>query len=47
MKVAAIICEYNPMHLSHVYHIEKTREILGKDTGIVCIMSGDFVQRGE
>ena len=46
MKVAAIICEYNPMHLSHVYHIEKTREILGKDTGIVCIIRRRFCPAG-
>lgn len=47
MNIAGIVCEYNPMHKSHVYHIEKTREILGEDSGIVCVMSGNFVQRGD
>ncbi len=43
--IAGIICEYNPMHNAHVYHIEKTREN-GHDF-VVCVMSGNFVQRGE
>ena len=47
MSVAGIVCEYNPFHLGHKYHIEKTRELLGGDTGIVCVMSGNFVQRGD
>ncbi|MCL2366736.1 MAG: nucleotidyltransferase family protein [Oscillospiraceae bacterium] len=47
MLVAGIICEYNPFHLGHAGHIAKTRNALGSDTAIVCIMSGNFVQRGE
>ncbi len=47
MKIAAIICEYNPFHNGHKYQIDKTREILGEDTLIVAIMSGNFTQRGE
>ena len=47
MKVAAIITEYNPFHNGHEYQIKKTREILGKDTAIIAIMSGNFTQRGE
>ena len=46
MNIAGIICEYNPMHNGHVRHISATREILG-DCGIVCVMSGNFVQRGD
>lgn len=46
MKLAAIVCEYNPFHLGHEYHIEKTKELTGCD-GIVAVMSGNFVQRGE
>lgn len=41
-----IVCEYNPFHFGHKYHIEKTRELTGCDN-IVCIMSGSVVQRGE
>ncbi len=45
MKIAGIVCEYNPMHNGHIYHIEKTKE--AGATHIVCVMSGNFVQRGE
>ena len=47
MKVAGIICEYNPIHNGHVWHIEKTRQWLGPNSAIVCLMSGNFVQRGD
>lgn len=47
MKLAGIICEYNPFHLGHMTHIEHTRALAGGDVGIVCAMSGNFVQRGE
>lgn len=42
---AGIVCEYNPFHKGHLYHIRKTKEA-GADF-IVCVMSGNFVQRGE
>ena len=47
MNIAGIVCEYNHMHSGHVRHIAATREILGGDCGIVCVMSGNFVQRGD
>lgn len=47
MRTAGIICEYNPFHFGHRYQIQKTREALGEDTAIVCMMSGNYVQRGE
>lgn len=46
MKICGIICEYNPFHNGHAYHIRKAKEFSGADH-IVCIMSGNFVQRGE
>lgn len=46
MKLAAIVCEYNPFHKGHQYHIEETKRKTGCD-GIVAVMSGNFVQRGE
>lgn len=46
MNVAAVICEYNPFHSGHAYHLEETRRLCGADY-IICVMSGDFVQRGE
>ena len=46
MKLAAIVCEYNPFHKGHQYHIEETKRKTGCD-GVVAVMSGNFVQRGE
>ena len=43
--IAGIVAEYNPFHNGHLYHIRKVREA-GADF-IVCVMSGNFVQRGE
>ena len=40
-----IICEYNPFHNGHAYQIKYAKETLGLD--VVCVMSGNFVQRGE
>lgn len=45
MKIAGIICEYNPFHNGHLYHINMTKEALKADA-VVALMSGNFVQRG-
>lgn len=47
MSVVGIVAEYNPFHLGHQFHIRRTLEQLGEDSTVVCVMSGDFVQRGE
>ena len=47
MKVAAIISEYNPFHNGHEYQIKKLRQMLGDDTAVIAIMSGNYTQRGE
>lgn len=46
IKICGIICEYNPLHKGHIYQIEEARRLTEADY-IVCIMSGNFVQRGE
>ncbi len=46
MSVVGIICEYNPFHEGHRYHIQKAKELTGADT-VAVVMNGDFVQRGE
>ena len=46
MKICAIICEFNPFHNGHVEIIERARELSGCDY-IVCVMSGQFTQRGD
>lgn len=44
-KIAGIICEYNPLHNGHLYHIQETRKH-GADA-IIAVMSDHFVQRGD
>ena len=46
MHVIGIICEYNPFHNGHIYHLEKIREMF-KDSPIILVMSGNFTQRGD
>lgn len=45
MKISGIICEYNPLHNGHLYHLGQIRAS-GADA-IVAVMSGNFVQRGD
>ncbi len=45
-KVLGIIAEYNPFHNGHALHIAKSKEETGAEYTI-CIMSGNFVQRGN
>ena len=47
MRVAGIIAEYNPLHRGHVHLMEEARRRLGPETALVCVMSGNFVQRGD
>jgi predicted nucleotidyltransferase len=46
MTVIGIIAEYNPLHNGHLYHIETARELADAD-GVICVMGGNFLQRGE
>lgn len=46
MKIIGVICEYNPFHLGHKKQFDLIRKEFGEDTAIVCLMSGNFVQRG-
>lgn len=45
MKITGIICEYNPLHLGHKKQIDHIRN-QDPNGAIVCLMSGNFVQRG-
>lgn len=45
-KVLGIICEYNPFHNGHLYHLEQSKKITGSNY-VVAIMSGNFTQRGN
>lgn len=46
MTTIGIICEYNPFHNGHIYHIKKIKEMY-KDSIIILVMSGNFTQRGD
>ena len=46
MKSIGIICEYNPFHNGHLYHLNKIKEMF-KGYTIILVMSGHFMQRGE
>lgn len=43
--ITGIITEYNPFHKGHKYHLERAKSDTNAD-GIVCVMSGNFMQRG-
>lgn len=42
--ITGIICEFNPFHAGHKYLIDSVKK---ENDGVVCVMSGNFVQRGE
>ncbi len=46
MDITGIICEYNPLHLGHKKQLSLLKSQF-PDRGIVCLMSGNFVQRGK
>jgi len=46
MDIIGIICEYNPFHHGHAYHIEKVKEIYPNSL-IILVLNGYFLQRGE
>ncbi len=46
MKICAVICEYNPFHNGHLHQLAE----IGKQSDhgkLLCVMSGNFTQRGE
>ena len=45
MSVFGVVCEYNPFHNGHKYLLDAAHR-LGADA-LVCVMSGNSVQRGE
>ena len=44
MKIGAVIAEFNPFHTGHGYLVSQIRK---ECDGVIAIMSGNFVQRGE
>ena len=45
MKTIGVVAEFNPFHEGHRFLFDKAKDISGGDR-IVCVMSGDFIQRG-
>ena len=45
MNITGIICEYNPFHLGHKKQLDALKSAF-PEGGIVCLMSGNYVQRG-
>ncbi len=46
MRVAGVVCEFNPFHAGHAYLLARMRETVGDGGIVLCAMSGRFVQRG-
>lgn len=46
MDIIGIICEYNPFHNGHAYHIKRIKEIYPNSL-IILVLNGYFLQRGE
>jgi len=45
LEAIGVICEYNPLHMGHKKQLDAIRAAY-PDCGIVCLMSGNYVQRG-
>ena len=45
-NVLGIICEYNPFHNGHLYHLNEAKKLTNSDYS-VAVISGNFSQRGD
>ena len=45
MQISSVVAEFNPFHNGHEHLINTVKT--NKDTLVVAVMSGNFVQRGE
>lgn len=46
MFICGIISEYDPFHSGHAHQISAVRQALGEDCAVICVMSGNWTQRG-
>ena len=46
MKAVGIICEYNPFHNGHLYHLKKVKEMYPNHL-IILVLNGYFLERGD
>lgn len=47
MYICGIIAEYDPFHTGHKLQFDAVRSALGDDCAIICVMSGNWTQRGS
>ncbi len=47
MHTFGIVAEYNPFHSGHQFHMNEIKKQYGNESKIICIMSGNWVQRGD
>ncbi len=45
-NILGIIAEYNPFHNGHKYHLLESKKLCNADY-VICVMSGNFTQRGD
>ncbi len=45
--ILGTVCEFNPLHRGHAHLLAESRRAAGEESVFVCVMSGDYVQRGE
>ena len=45
MEIIGIICEYNPLHNGHLYHLQKIKERYG-DAWLILVLNG-YILEGE
>lgn len=46
MSSVGIICEYNPFHNGHLFHLNEVKRLFPGHT-IILVMSGNFTERGD
>ncbi|MCC8356406.1 MAG: nucleotidyltransferase family protein, partial [Oscillospiraceae bacterium] len=46
MNVIGVVGEFNPFHYGHYEHLQESRKLIDYEAPVVCVMSGDFIQRG-
>lgn len=46
MDIIGVIAEYNPFHNGHLYHLNQIKAMYPNSV-IICVLSGNFMQRGE
>ncbi len=46
MERIGLICEYNPFHNGHIYHIQKIKDLYPNSI-LILVLNGYFLQRGD